>query len=266
MKILLTNDDGIRALGIWALAVALAKRHEVIIVAPLKQQSGMSHALSVLRQVEFMKITDEQIEELLKNHCPNTKIDKKIETWAIDGTPTDCTKIYLEAMCEGNWPELVLSGINHGSNLATDVLYSGTVGAAMEGFLHEISSAAISLDVESEISFEDAANATVEYLENEMKKNEHRQFFYNINFPKRYKDNKPQFKFAKLGRRDYINAFQYHTDENDRKFYRVGGQVYDIERGEGTDIFAADEGYVSVTSLHVDLTDYDSMKVKNDDD
>ncbi len=259
MKILLTNDDGIRALGIWSLAAVLAEKHEVIIVAPFKQQSGMAHALSVLRQLEFLKITDEQIRELLKNHCPNAKIEKPIETWAIDGTPTDCVKIYLEAMISGNYPDLIISGINHGLNLATDVLYSGTVGAAMEGFLHEIPSAAISMsDVEPQISFEEAARSAIEYLETALKEN--KNFFYNINFPKKLNSEKAEFKFARLGKRDYINAFQHHTDERGRTFYRVGGQVYDIDRSEGTDIFLTEAGYVSVTPLQTDLTDYKLLK------
>ena len=258
MKILLTNDDGIRALGIWALATVLAEKHEVIIVAPMKQQSGMSHALSVLRQLEFLRIKDTQIAELLKNHCPNAKLDKSIETWAIDGTPTDCVKIYLEAMVEGNYPDLVISGINHGANLATDVLYSGTVGAALEGFLHEIPSVAISLDIESLIPFEDAARASIDYLEKVLEQK--KVFFYNINFPKKYCTNEPEFKFARLGKRDYINAFQMHKDDVGRTFYRVGGQVYDIDRSEGTDIFVADEGYIAVTPLHTDMTDHKALK------
>ncbi len=260
MKIFLTNDDGIRALGIWAMAAVLAERFDIVIVAPLKQQSGMSHALSVLRQLEFIKITDEQISELLKTHCPNAKIEKSIEAWAIDGTPTDCTKIYLEAMCEGNWPAMILSGINHGANLATDALYSGTVGAALEGYLHEIPSAAISLDIESLIPFEDAARITLDYLLEELKSHREKGFFYNINFPKQFKDDKPEFKFSRLGRRDYINAFQTHKDEKGRTFYRVGGQVYDLDRSDGTDIFAAEAGYVAVTPLHADMTDYDRLK------
>ena len=261
MKILLTNDDGIRALGIWSMAAILAQKHEVIIVAPLKQQSGMSHALSVLRQLEFIKITDTQINELLKTHCPDISVEKQIETWAIDGTPTDCVKIYLEAMCEGNWPQMIISGINHGSNLATDVLYSGTVGAALEGFLHEIPSFAVSLDIESLIPFEEVARTTSDYLEKLLEQNEHKALFYNINFPKQYKDDKAEFVMSKLGHRDYINAFQMHKDEKGRTFYRVGGQVYDIDRSEGTDIFTVEEGYVAVTPLHADLTDFKSLKL-----
>ena len=261
MKILLTNDDGIRALGIWSIAAVLAQKHEVIVVAPLKQQSGMSHALSVLRQLEFLRIKDEQIEELLKVHCPDIKVDKQIETWAIDGTPTDCVKIYLEAMVTGNYPDMIISGINHGSNLATDVLYSGTVGAALEGYLHEIPSFSISLDIESLIPFQEVAQAAVNYLEKIVEENPHKNLFYNINFPKQFRDTEPEFVMTRLGKRDYINAFQQHKDEQGRTFYRVGGQVYDIDRSEGTDIFAADSGYVAVTPLHADLTAHDELKV-----
>ena len=178
----------------------------------------------------------------------------------IDGTPTDCVKIYLEAMCEGNWPDLVISGINHGANLATDVLYSGTVGAALEGFLHEIPSAAVSLTTESEITFDQAARATLQYLESELQKNP-KGFFYNINFPKRFKNDEATFVMSRLGHRDYINAFQMHKDERGRTYYRVGGQIYDIDRSEGTDIFATDEGYVAVTPLQTDLTDHKLLKV-----
>ena len=260
MKILLTNDDGIRALGIWSLAAVLAEKHEVMIVAPMKQQSGMAHALSILKQLEFIKVADEQITELLKTHSPNAKINHPIETWMIDGTPTDCVKIYLEAMVEGNYPDLVISGINHGSNLATDVLYSGTVGAALEGYLHEIPSAAVSLDIESTIPFDEVAKSVAAFLEEAVSHKVSKGFFYNINFPKMLNGDKIEYKYARLGHRDYINAFQMHKDERGRTYYRVGGQVYDIDRSEGTDIFMAEAGYVAVTPLQADMTDYKVLK------
>lgn len=255
MRILLTNDDGIQSRGIWALAVELSKQHSVVISAPLHQQSGMSHALSVLRNVEFIKLNEKQISSLINNFYPNTKLENNIEAWSIDGTPTDCTKIYLEALCQHK-PDLLLSGINLGSNLATDVLYSGTVGAAMEGFLHEISSFAISLDIHSSISFEQVALIMSNFIN--LQKNS--PLLFNINFPKKFKDDIPIFKFARLGKRDYINAFQKLTDECGRTFFKIGGQIYDIERGEGTDIFSVDEGFISVTPLHLDLTNFLALK------
>ena len=148
MNILLTNDDGIQGAGLQALARALKNcGHCVTIAAPLRQQSGMAHALSVLREIEYKRVDD---------------LD--CEAWAFDGTPTDCVKIYLEGMNDGRKFDAVISGINDGANLATDVLYSGTVGAALEGFLHDIPSLAVSRDRASEIPFDTAAQVTVEYL------------------------------------------------------------------------------------------------------
>ena len=254
MKILLSNDDGIEAKGIWALASVLSKKHEIIIAAPMKQQSGMSHALSIHKQIEFKKLRAERVNELLDRH--ELKLASEVEAWEIDGTPTDCVKIYLEAMNDSSNPNVVISGINHGANLATDVTYSGTVGAALEGYLHEIASLAVSIDIASEISFEEAAAATSEFL-SEAQQHE-RIFFFNLNFPKQFVGVRAEFVWAKLGRRDYINAFKL-LNEEDKTYYRIGGQVYDVDRSEGTDIYAVECGYVSVTPLHADMTNYKKL-------
>ena len=242
MKILLTNDDGIQGAGLWSLANAL-KNHggvDVMIVAPLKQQSGMAHALSVLREIEYKRFDNPDF-----------------EAWTFDGTPTDCVKIYLEGMSNKKF-DAVISGINDGANLATDVLYSGTVGAALEGFLHAIPSLAISLDVHSEISFDTAANVTVDYLKKILSVYSE-PFLHNINFPKKFRTGKAEFMSARLGRRDYINAFVSRTDDEGRAFFRIGGTINDVDAGEGTDIHAVNLGYVSVTPLHFDTVDYDSL-------
>lgn len=240
MKILLTNDDGIDGAGLWAMARALSlhKNFEISIAAPMRQQSGMAHALTVGKKMEYRRI--ERF---------------GIEAFAIDGTPTDCVKIFLEGMEEGKDVGAVISGINDGANLATDVLYSGTVGAALEGFLHEIPALAVSLDVKSEITFDDAADATADYFIEQL--NREKNFFQNINFPKKYRAGHAEFKFARLGRRDYINAFLHHVDESGKTFYEIRGEIYDTDCGEGTDIFAVENGFVSVTPLHVDVTHHE---------
>ena len=139
MRILISNDDGIQAKGLESLVKAFcAREHTVVVSAPARQQSGMAHALNVGRPLELIRG-----EALAEKYG--------IEAWAVDGTPTDSVKLYLEALAEEK-PDVVVSGINHGANLATDILYSGTVGAAMEGMLHDISSFAVSLDVDSTIS------------------------------------------------------------------------------------------------------------------
>lgn len=243
MNILLTNDDGIHGAGLWALANALKRRggYSVTIAAPMRQQSGMAHALSVLREIEYKRFDNPD--------C---------EAWAFDGTPTDCVKIYLEGMSDGKKFDALISGINDGSNLATDVLYSGTVGAALEGFLHAIPSLAVSRDVHSEISFDTAADATIDYLEKILRVRKE-PFLHNLNFPKKFRADKAEFMSARLGQRDYINAFTSRTDDEGRAFFLIGGTIYDVDAGEGTDIHAVNSGYVSVTPLHSDTADYDSL-------
>lgn len=241
MKILLTNDDGIKGAGIWALADALKVRgHEATIAAPFNQQSGMSHALSFLRDIEYKRVENSDF-----------------EVWAFDGTPTDCVKIYLEGMAEKNF-DAVISGINDGANLATDVLYSGTVGAALEGFLHELPALAVSLDKNSEINFDAAATATVDYLQKILSV-KHEPFLHNLNFPKKLHADKFEFLSTRLGKRDYINAFTSHTDETGRAYFRIGGTIVDLDTGEGTDIHATRLGFVSVTPLHCDTADHEEI-------
>ncbi len=243
MKILLTNDDGIEGKGLWAMANALKKYpdFEIAISAPMRQQSGMSHALSVLRRIEY---------KIVKN--------PDFEIITIDGTPTDCVKIYLEMMNRDAKVGAIISGINDGANLATDVLYSGTVGAALEGFLNEIPSIAVSLGNNSEISFENAAAATAKYFCERIE--EGGNFLHNINFPKKYRSGFPEFKSVRLGKRDYLNGFKKETDPDGKTYFRVGGEVIDFDTGEGTDIFATENGYISVTPLHADTTDYKAVE------
>jgi len=243
MRILLSNDDGVAAAGLEALIGALdAAGHEVIVAAPMHEQSGMAHAISVHKRIEVARA-----KELEKKY--------DLEAWAIDGTPTDCVKIYLEAMQDQAKPiELVLSGINHGANLATDVLYSGTVGAALEGFLHNLSSAAVSLDKDSDLTFAKAAKFTADYLD-KLTSKENTPFFYNINFPVNLADQKPNFVRATLGWRDYVNAFIKETDDDGREYFYIGGEVVDNDKDKPTDIWAVEQGYVSVTPLTVDWLD-----------
>ena len=241
MEILLSNDDGIHGAGLWALEEALrARGHSVTIAAPFNQQSGMSHALSVRREIEYRRFEAAD--------C---------EAWIFDGTPTDCVKIFLEALNEKNFDALI-SGINDGANLATDVLYSGTVGAAMEGFLHDIPSLAVSLDKNSEVTFAEAASATVDYLEKILSV-KHAPFLHNVNFPKNFRAGKAEFVSTRLGRRDYINAFTSRTDEKGRAYFKIGGTIIDLDVSAGTDIHASRLGLVSVTPLHCDAADHEAI-------
>lgn len=241
MKILLTNDDGIHGAGLWAIANALKNRNfDVTIAAPFNQQSGMSHALTFMHEIEYKRF------------------DADFEAWTFDGTPTDCVKIYLEGLSDGKIFDAVISGINDGANLATDVLYSGTVGGALEGFLHAIPSLAVSRDKNSAVPFEAVASTTVDYLEKILRL-KHEPFLHNLNFPKNFRADKPEFMSTRLGQRDYINAFTSRTDDTGRAFFRIGGTIQDLDASEGTDIDAVNRGFVSVTPLNFDTADYESI-------
>ena len=250
MRILISNDDGIQAKGLEALVKAFcARKHTVIVSAPARQQSGMAHALNVGRPLELVRG-----EELAAKYG--------IEAWAVDGTPTDSVKLYLEALAEEK-PDVVVSGINHGANLATDILYSGTVGAAMEGMLHDIASFAVSMDVDSTISYEEAAEEFATILERvvtaQKASDEPRPVFWNVNFPRAYTlgdDGRPQIVFGRQGKRDYHNAFQKQERTDGRIFYTVAGEIFDTDKSEPPDIYAVEQGYIAVTPLMVDLTDY----------
>ena len=238
MKILVTNDDGIDSAGIWAMARALQKNFEVAIAAPMRQQSGMAHAFTVWKKIEFKRVESE------------------IEAWTIDGTPTDCVKFYLEELGKNEKISAVISGINDGANLATDVLYSGTVGGALEGFLHDIPALAVSLVKNSALTFDDVATAAANYFSEKINSDE--IFFHNLNFPKKFRNGAAEFKSARLGKRDYLNAFVRST-ENGKNYFEIRGEIFDVDKSAGTDIFAVENGYVSVTPLHFDVVHHEKI-------
>ena len=200
----------------------------------------MSHALNVLREVEYKRV------------------DADCEAWTFDGTPTDCVKIYLEGMSDAKNFDAVISGINNGANLATDVLYSGTVGAALEGYLHAIPSLAVSRDKNSVIPFDAVADLTLDYLEKILRVMS-KPFLHNVNFPKKFRTATPEFVGTRLGQRDYLNAFTSRTDSDGRTYFHIGGTVYDLDAGEGTDIYAVKQGFISVTPLHTDVADHAAL-------
>jgi len=250
LTVLLSNDDGIRAEGLEALVKAFAPDWHVVVSAPMHQQSGMAHALTVGKPMEIVE--DKYMKETYG-----------VEAYAIDGTPTDCVKIYLEAIAgETRQPDVVISGINHGANLATDILYSGTVGAAMEGYLHDIHSFAVSLDIDSELSYDETAEALEAYLRTLDLAQREKRYFYNMNFPRRFRGGRAQYVFSRQGKRDYINAFTRETRADGRTFYMMSGEIYDRDKGEATDIYATEAGFVSVTPLITDLSDYPHLDEK----
>ena len=251
MRILISNDDGIEAEGLQALAKALAGQHEVVLAAPARQQSGMAHALTVHSDIEAAQYKDLE--------------DMGITGWKIDGTPTDCVKLYLEALCEKDEkPDLVLSGINQGANLGSDVLYSGTVGAAMEGYMHGIFSIAVSLDFFSKMPFSEAAAIFANELPKLMER-EAEPAFLNVNFPQILAEGEPKFVYGSVGHRDYLNAFE-RIERDGKLFFHVGGEIYDGYNAMDSDISICNHGRIAVSPLMIDMTDYEALKKYREND
>ena len=158
-------------------------------------------------------------------------------------------------------PDLIISGINNGANLGTDVLYSGTVGAALEGYNHKISSIAVSVSSKSNVSFSTIAKVMADRIS--FFYNTDKLFMYNINFPKSLKDNKIKFVFTKHGRRIYENEFDAVILDDGSIAYKMQGRAKDIGNDEFTDIEVVKNGYISVTPLQIERTDFSKLETLN---
>jgi 5'-nucleotidase len=243
MRILLTNDDGIHAPGIHALLPVLSELGEVSIVAPDRERSATGHGITVHYPLR------------VQHYCIP---DSQVCAWMVDGTPADCVKIAVQALLPIK-PDLVVSGINAGSNLGTDVLYSGTVSAAVEGVILGIPAIAVSLSQHENPDFTYAAQAAkriiMKMLDQELPPNT----LLNINVPPGQEHDIRGAAITKLGHRHYENTFEKRHDPRGRVYYWLGGDVLDVENDSDSDIVAVQNGYVSVSPIHFDLTNYRIM-------
>ena len=244
MNILITNDDGIKAEGIKILAEAISKIANVYVIAPDGQRSANSHAITLHKPI---LINDEFIAE-------------NVTAYSTSGTPADCVKVGIQAILKDVEIDLVLSGINDGPNLGTDVIYSGTVAAAIEGNVENKPSIALSYDsygVSTE-EYEEAAKCVVTLIQNlEGKLDELNGVVLNVNFPK---GDKKGVKITKLGQRVYNNVMDDRESLRGQRYVWMGGDLADIPRDEDSDIFAIENGYVSITPLNIDMTNLKKIK------
>jgi 5''/3''-nucleotidase SurE len=240
MKLLVTNDDGVHAKGIYALAKELQKYHEVIIVAPDDQRSASSHSITLTRP---LRVKEEKLEGL------------NVKAYSVDGTPADCVRIALDQLISEKI-DMVVSGINRGFNLGADILYSGTVSAAIEAAINKIPSAAVSTDVTDELSDYEVAAIYAEKIITEAYKNNIKEdFVLNINVPlKPLKDIKG-IKVSKIGGCVYSNYFQEMSLEGETRVFEIKGRINEDHFYE-TDTKFIKEGFVTVTPLHYDLTNF----------
>lgn len=238
-RILISNDDGINSKGLHRLHEALSELGDVFVVAPDRDQSAVSHSLSLYRPLRLEQATE--------------------RVYTVDGTPTDCINLAINGIMNDHRPDLVVSGINKGENLGDDITYSGTVSAAMEGTLLGVPSIAISLAGKNDYNFEAACYYSLKIskyvLENKLPKDT----LLNVNVPGIDKEEIKGVMVTRQGKRLYEEPVVEKTDPRGRKYYWIGGDALGFIHIENSDIVAVNEGYVSVTPITLDLTDFNFM-------
>jgi 5'-nucleotidase len=240
MKILLSNDDGYQAPGIVALYEAIKDLGDVEVVAPEHNNSAKSNALTL--------------------HSPLYVHEAANGFRYVNGTPADCVHIALTGLL-GYRPDLVVSGINNGANMGDDTIYSGTVGAAMEGYLFGISAIAFSQTQKGWAHLDAAARKVRELVQQVLAQETHagNPWLLNVNIPNLPYDDLKPFKVCRLGRRHAAERVISQTSPHGETMYWIGAAGAVKDDADGTDFHATAQGHVSITPLKVDLTDHDAL-------
>jgi 5'-nucleotidase len=235
MNILVTNDDGVLAPGLALLAEACAVVGTVTVVAPDREQSGTSHSLTL--------------------HRPLRPTRRPDGAWQIDGTPTDCVMLALQAlMPEG--PDFVFSGVNHGPNMGEDVLYSGTVSAAMEAVMLGVPGIGISFAGHQPETMASYRSLLVQLVRRITSVEFPRNTLLNVNLPRVPADEVQGIRVTRLGSRYFSNSLTRMKDPWGREIFWIGGGTITWTGGEDADHEAVAAGFISITPLQMDLTDY----------
>ncbi len=237
-RILVTNDDGVFSEGIERLAAALGEVGEVFTVAPDQERSAAGHSLTLQSPLRAKLVGENR--------------------WSVDGTPTDCVNWGVLHLMKDRRPSLLVSGINLGLNLGDDVTYSGTVSAAFEGTLIGVPSVAISQEIETGFTFDAAAGFAQRLARRLIARPLPQGTLLNVNVPA----GKPRgVRVARMGKRRYGDVVVEKTDPRGRPYYWIGSTIPTGENEEGTDIAAIASKVISLSPLHLDLTDYRSMEL-----
>lgn len=248
MKILISNDDGIAAEGIKALMSNLAKEHDVYVVAPDRERSAAGHSLTLHSPI--------RVEELEPQYGV-----KKV--WVTNGTPGDCVKIGICALLkQEELPDLVISGINHGPNLGTDILYSGTVSCALEAAMLDYPAIAVSLS--SMTPDPTYFNATAKFICRFIPKLNGFKFpaksILNINTPALEEEDVAGVEITKLGTKMFTNSYDKRIDPRGKVYYWMAGELTSRHEEDGTDIAAVRSNKISITPVTFEMTHWEVMK------
>lgn len=244
MHILITNDDGVNALGINELVKVALDYGRVTVVAPNECYSGMSHSINMAKPLFVEKLWQ----------------DEQLTIYSCTGSPVDCVKVAIDEILKNDPVDMLLAGINHGSNANISVIYSGTMGAATEGALYGIPSIGFSLtDHDPKANFSESKIFAHKILQKVMDMPDKQGLCLNVNFP-----NIPAIKGIKVCRQtkgNWREDFVKHSDPRGRDYYWMSGAFENHEPlSEDTDEWALAQGYASVVPVHVDFTDYNRLK------
>lgn len=243
MKILVSNDDGIDSPGISALAKSLKEIAEVIVVAPQHEQSAVGHAITMkipLRVTPYYKNGD-------------------FFGYAVDGTPADCVKMGIRNIMKEP-PDLVISGINNGSNAAINIIYSGTVSAAREAAIMDVPAIAISITNHMAKEFNYAAKLAKILAIKMMRNKLPLGTLLNVNVPDVPEEKIAGIVLTKQGKSTWDDIYEQRQDPYARDYYWLTGKMFDVDTDEDIDQVAIRNNYVSITPIHFDLTDYETFK------
>jgi 5'-nucleotidase len=239
LLILLTNDDGVHSEGLLALREIFAKTNDVCVIAPERERTCVGHAITLHKPLRIKKVSD--------------------NTYASNGSPADCIYLAIKAILRKK-PDIIISGINKGPNMGQDVNYSGTVAAAKEGAFLGVPSLAVSICAREQFLFHDAALITKKIIDAMKYKAFIGNTFLNINIPNVPHEKLKGFMVTKLGKRIYNDEVVERVDPRGVTYYWIGGNSEGYENKRGTDFYAVEKDYVSITPLGLDMTHTDSIK------
>ena len=235
----MTNDDGWKAPGINKLFMYLRDYFDVTMIAPSGERSAISHSISLSKEVCFTREAERIV--------------------SVDGTPTDCVALGVKRYLESR-PDLVISGINLGPNMGDDITYSGTVAAAMEGCILGIPSISISIDSKSDFQFDVIDNYLMQIIERYLEIRIPEKTFLNINFPNISSSEIKGFYVTNLGKHTYYDNIEVTVNTDDKIVYLNKHAYHKFEDIAGTDFWAVDKGYISITPIKLDLTHYSAIE------
>lgn len=242
--ILVTNDDGITAAGIRSLVETVKDLGKVVVVAPDKTQSAMGHAVTIGRPLRLNKVD----------------IFEGIDAYSCSGTPVDCVKLAVDKILHRK-PDICLSGINHGANHSVNVIYSGTMSAAMEASIESIPAVGFSLmNHDADADFTAARHYVRLIVEKLLKSKLDNHFLLNVNVPNLPLEKIKGYKICKQAYAKYKESFIERQDPNGRNYYWLTGEFINFDKSKDTDVWALANKYVSVVPVQFDLTNYDLKK------